>query len=75
MKVNELVLGRKFNLGNYESAEVRVSVSPEPEEQKQDWEKTVDEIFSKLNLKLLAQGQRIKGGSTLADTGTTTSKA
>jgi len=61
MKVNEIVLGRKFNLGNYESAECRISVSPEPEEQAQDWEKTVDGIFSKLNQKLLVQGLQIKG--------------
>ena len=31
MKINEVVFGRKFNLGNFESMELRVSVSPDPE--------------------------------------------
>jgi hypothetical protein len=63
MKVNEVLLGRKFNLGNYESAEVRLSVSPDPEEQGKDWEKCVDELFNKLNTRIVAEGQKLKGVS------------
>jgi hypothetical protein len=38
MKINEIKIERKYNLGNYETIGISVSIAPEPEET------TIDQI-------------------------------
>ncbi len=53
MKVNEIRIERKFNLGNFESAGFAISVSPEPVDQEGgQWEQIVDDIALKLKGKI-----------------------
>ena len=46
MIIKEITVGRKFNLGNYESLELRVTAEPDVEELTQE---LLDELASKLN--------------------------
>ncbi|MCA9496835.1 MAG: hypothetical protein KC589_07855 [Nanoarchaeota archaeon] len=45
MKINEIKVTRKFNLGNYESMDISVSVAPSPEEE----DKSIKELITKLD--------------------------
>lgn len=53
MKINEIHLNRKFNLGNFENVDIGISISLTAEEQKDsNWENLVKEISLKLNSKI-----------------------
>lgn len=53
MKINEIHLNRKFNLGNFENIDIGISISLTAEEQKDsNWENLVKEISLKLNSKI-----------------------
>lgn len=61
MIINEIAVGRKFNLGNFEMLDIKVSVSPERGKDFQedtDWEKLVEDVELKLNSKI--KSMRIK---------------
>jgi hypothetical protein len=60
MKINEITVGRKFNIGNFESLEVRVSVSPDPAEEKIDWQEAVDNITEQLNKRIKEMAVKLK---------------
>lgn len=63
MRVNEIVIGRKFNLGNYESLEVRVSVSPDDGDFTTDaeaYQKVVHKIATELNIEIKKLGVSLK---------------
>lgn len=60
MKLTELTIGRKFNLGNYESLEVRITVSPEAKEEQLQFEEAIQEITSKLDEKIKELGSKLK---------------
>jgi len=60
MKINEATVGRKFNLGNYESLEIRVSVSPEPGDEQKQFEESLEELTTKLNTKIKEMGVKLK---------------
>jgi len=52
MRINEITVGKKFNLGNYESLEIRISVTPEPDDIKKNWEAAAAEISKKLDAEI-----------------------
>lgn len=52
MKLNEVTVGRKFNLGNFETLEIRVSVSPGPEEERLAFEAAQEQCVTKLDAEI-----------------------
>lgn len=60
MKINELTVGRKFNLGNFESLELRVSVSPEPADEKEQIEDAIEQMITKLNVEIYQIADKLK---------------
>ena len=45
MKLNEIKVNRKFNLGNYESIDIGVSVSPAPEDETKGIHELIEEMI------------------------------
>lgn len=61
MKINEITIGRKFNLGNFESLEVRVSVAPDPsDEEGKVWDEAFNSISEKINAEVMKLGVKLK---------------
>lgn len=60
MKLNEITIGRKFNLGNFEMLEIRISVSPTPEEEFKIFETATEEIIEKLDNEIIKLSQKLK---------------
>lgn len=53
MKINEIHLTRKFNLGNFESIDIGFNISLTAEEQDDsNWENLIKETTLKLNTKI-----------------------
>jgi len=63
MRINEIAVGRKFNIGNYESLEVRISVSPDDGDFTKDeeaYKKVVAKIATELNTEIKKLGVSLK---------------
>jgi len=56
IKINEISIKRKVNLGNYESIEVGASISPTPESSN---ESTIDALVTQLNCEILNAVEKI----------------
>jgi len=60
MKINEITIGRKFNLGNYESMEIRISAEPEEKDtlsltldkNSTDWKMMIETMGKQLDEKI-----------------------
>lgn len=60
MRINEITIGRKFNLGNFESLEVRVSVAPDPEDTKEKtWEEAVQALTKEIHVQIEQAGNTL----------------
>lgn len=53
MKVNEIRVERKYNLGNYETVGVTVSISPETSDENKSWDELLNETSGKLGAQLV----------------------
>ncbi|MBV6340347.1 hypothetical protein [Candidatus Magnetobacterium casense] len=63
MRINEIAIGRKFNIGNYESLEVRISVSPDEGDFINDpdaYKKVIQKITTELNTEIKKLGVNLK---------------
>lgn len=60
MKINEIAIERKFNLGNYETQMIRIVVCPEQQEQGENWEEIVGDIAKKVNTRIYELQKELK---------------
>ena len=62
MIINEVSVERKFNLGNFESMGIKLSVSPNPRgEDEKTWEESADAIAKELDKKIKELRGKLNG--------------
>jgi len=62
MKISELGIERKFNLGNYEHIIIKVNVVPEKMDVKGDYDEAFEDIVSRLDQKAEKIREKISSG-------------
>ena len=60
LKISEVTIGRKFNLGNYESLEIRITVSPATQEEDLQFDQCLTELTTKLDVKIKEMEVKLK---------------
>lgn len=60
MKINEITIGRKFNLGNFESMEIRISAEPTFENEENIWQYVCDDMALQLKQKIKEMAEALK---------------